>query len=1081
MAPAVTPDRTPFGVRLFGARYQTGHSQCAMRPAVCGVPYSRSGSGLLHSVAMRNPSTFASFEKELNRLVEIFERNLAHLKSPGYDEASLRQEFLNPFFRALGWVMENKAGLIPAHREVIAESRTDTGRADYLFRTDRKLRFVCEAKRPVEELPPHAHQAKGYAWTIGVPLAVLSDFEELNIYVIGSEPKKSEPLAGLWKTFGFREYVARARELWDLLARDNVATGSIDRAIESLPKRPLRLGNGQFVIRPDPTQSFDAKFLNFLDSARRSLASDLMRHNDRADLLEGLKLNDAVQCILDRLLFIRISEERGIDMGTKLESLLETWRRQPHRPSQVNEPPAHWGGAGLIAPKGSLWNIIVRHIRALDRRPPSHVPYFNGNLFKHHFSEELVVGDDWLGEFLESICNEYSSYKFGYVAVEILGTIYERFLGKIVRPQGRGSVIEEKPEVRKAGGVYYTPRYIVEYIVEQTVGKLLEGKTPEETLKLRFLDPACGSGSFLLRVFERVCEHWQQWLIDHPNKRKKDWCWVDAKTNTLQLTSRTKRWILRETIYGVDLDPQAVEVTQLSLYLKMLEGETSETLQREQDLFGGTEPILPPLQDNIKCGNSLIASDFSMMAEDLVRVRAFDWPVQFAPIMKAGGFDAVVGNPPWLMAGYYLAPEIDYLQNAYRAATGKFDLYYCFIEKGISLLSGQGEFGMIVPNKLLHTKAAAALRNLLRDQQGLCELLNFGDAQLFEGATNYSSILLVSGSKRESFAYRKTSETLQTGEPVQVKFTELSDSEPWNFAEKDLALVFKKMSHGSSLLESLTWRFGTGTQTGADKILTLTREERQTFEAKLLRPIFRGRDVKRYGVSEDSKLAIFPYEEKEGDFGLLSERKLKEFPKAYRHLVSNRKKLDSRIWFGQTASQLSGAWFGYVYLDKREAFERPHILTPSLSDRANFAVGTGDLFLTGTAGVTSIILEPSIKENLKYILGLLNSRLLALYAVQHSPPFSGGFFKFSAPYLKKLPIRRIDFCKPADKARHDKLVGLVEKMLVLTPKLRAAKTDKERATLQNAVTATDGQIDQLVYELYELTPEEIKLVEEDRK
>ena len=204
---------------------------------------------------MPDGATFDSFQRELARLVDIFGRNLAAYKSAGYDEASLRQEFLNPFFRALGWDIENRAGLIPQRREVVAESRTDTGRADYLFRPEGKPRFVCEAKRPAEELPPHAHQAKGYAWTIGVPLVVLSDFEELNIYIVGGEPKPDEPLVGLWKNYHFTGYVAKARELWDLLARDNVAGGSIDRLIESLPKKPLKLGKGQFVIRPDPTQN----------------------------------------------------------------------------------------------------------------------------------------------------------------------------------------------------------------------------------------------------------------------------------------------------------------------------------------------------------------------------------------------------------------------------------------------------------------------------------------------------------------------------------------------------------------------------------------------------------------------------------------------------------------------------------------------------------------------------------------------------------------------------------------------------------------------------------------------------------
>ncbi|MBI3882416.1 MAG: N-6 DNA methylase [Verrucomicrobia bacterium] len=690
---------------------------------------------------MPTGASFASFEKELNRLVDSFGRRIAELKSSSYVEAQLRDDFLNPFFRALGWDMENRAGLIQSHREVEIESRTDSGRADYLFRPERKARFVCEAKKPAEELHGgFAMQSKRYAWTIGVRLALLSDFEELKVYVVNGNPDKGEPDDGLIRHYNHQEYAAKAREIWDLLARDNVAGGSVERLIASLPAK----------LRPVRTKDFDEEFLVFLDGHRRALASDLIRHNDREDLLEGTKLNEAVQCILDRLLFIRISEARGIDMGTRLQSLLETWKRRhgKEKPGGAREePPAGWGGMGLGAPRDSLWNSIVRHIRALDRRPPSHVPFFNGNLFKEHFSEELVVGDVWLAEFLDRISDENSSYKFGYVAVEILGTIYERFLGKVVRPHGRGAVIEEKPEVRKAGGVYYTPRYIVEYIVEQTVGKLLDGKKPEETLKLRFLDPACGSGSFLLRVFERVCEHWQQWLTDHPDQRKKDWCWLDAKTNTLHLTARTKRRILRETVHGVDLDPQAVEVTQLSLYLKMLEGETTETLEREQDLFGGEEAILPPLQNNIKCGNSLIASDFSMMPEDLVRVHAFDWNVGFNEIMKAGGFDAVVGNPPYVLISPEMFDEqtIEYLRH-YEVAQYKADLFHLFIQKGISLAREKGCFGMIVPNTWLTLQFTDRLRRYIAEKSAISEVVMF-DHLVFEDANVFTALLFVEKQK----------------------------------------------------------------------------------------------------------------------------------------------------------------------------------------------------------------------------------------------------------------------------------------------------------------------------------------------
>ena len=659
-----------------------------------------------------------SFRSELDRLVEQFGRNLSQYKSHVYDEASLRQEFLDPLFRALGWDVENKAGLIPQLREVEIESRTEIAgrkkRADYLFRTDRQDRFVCEAKKPIENLDKrYAFQAKRYSWNKGLILAVLTDFEEMRIYVVGSKPHPEEDLIGLWKKWQFQEYPLVAQEIWDLLARSSVAEGSIEKLVEKLPRKLVAKGRGrqQWLFKPDRTRTIDADFLNFLDEARRELASDLIRQNDRADLLEGTRLNEAVQRILDRLLFLRICEDRDIDTGRPLASILKYWRSNAEdavprhiRPSKflVREDEEAEDVKSGHPPRISLWREVVAHFRALDHRPASQIPFFNGNLFKPHFSEDLVVGEEWLARFLDDIGDEESAYLFNYIPVEILGIIYERFLGKIVRPHGRGVSIEEKPEVRKAGGVYYTPRYIVEYIVAQTVGKLLEDRTLEEALQLRILDPACGSGSFLIHAFEVVSEHCQQWLTDHRDKKKKDWYWVEG--NAVHLTANAKRHILRETIHGVDIDPQAVEVTQLSLYLKMLEGENRATLAQEQELFGSDDALLPPLEDNIKCGNSLIASDFSIVPEDLVRVHAFDWPVQFSAILKAGGFDAVVGNPPWVsLTGKFgndicSADEIAYLITCYHGNTYMPNLYEYFISQGLDLGSCQLMFATSGPS-----------------------------------------------------------------------------------------------------------------------------------------------------------------------------------------------------------------------------------------------------------------------------------------------------------------------------------------------------------------------------------------------
>ncbi|KKK80345.1 hypothetical protein LCGC14_2824410, partial [marine sediment metagenome] len=221
-----------------------------------------------------------------------------------------------------------------------------------------------------------------------------------------------------------------------------------------------------------------------------------------------------------------------------------------------------------------------------------------------------------------------------------------------------------------------------------------------------------------------------------------------------------------------------------------------------------------------------------------------------------------------------------------------------------------------------------------------------------------------------------------------------------------------------------------------------------------------------------------PYSGRGKEFTIHEERTLEsKFPRAYSYLCDNQAALQKRIWFGKNAKELSGQWYGMMYLDSRWAFVSPHLLTPSLSDKSNFSLGDGTLFSTGTAGVTSIVLEDSEQSPL-YVLGVLNSSLLSLYATHHSPVFQGGYYKFSAPYLKPLPIRAIDFDDSRDVARHDQIVELARQMLSLHKRLPTAKTSHAKTVLQRQIDATDRQIDQLVYELYELTDEEIAIVEE---
>lgn len=496
-----------------------------------------------------------------------------------------------------------------------------------------------------------------------------------------------------------------------MLARPSVAAGSIEKLIESLPRKPLKgKARQQWLIKPDRTRAVDAEFLRYLDEQRRELASDIYRHNPASIVTAGDQLNEAVQRVIDRVLFLRICEDRDIDTGRPLARILDDWlENQPDSPLRAKPQPLPnlvrdddeaARRYGAKPPPAPFYQALVRHFQALDRRPATHIPYFNGQLFKPHFSEELKVGDEFLANFIRDLSADDSNYLFSSLPVEILGSVYERFIGKTVRPKGVGITVDEKPEVRKAGGVYYTPRYIVSYIVEQTVGQLLAGKSPKQVEKLRILDPSCGSGSFLIRAYERVMEHHVEWFLAHPDEQRPRLCYRDG-SGDLRLTTALKYQILTNNIYGVDIDGQAVEVTQLSLYLRMLQGETRQTMYAQRD-FLGDNPILPPLEHNIKQGNSLIASDFSLVPEELTQVSAFSWQRQFPASMGCGGFDAVIGNPPWgQKAVEFSAAEKAYLREHYQVGRGILDLFKLFCERALKLTKPDGYWGMILPDIVL--------------------------------------------------------------------------------------------------------------------------------------------------------------------------------------------------------------------------------------------------------------------------------------------------------------------------------------------------------------------------------------------
>jgi hypothetical protein len=643
---------------------------------------------------------------EIVDLIRRFDEHKEAYKSGHYNETQLRREFLDPFFKALGWDVDNAQGLAEQYKDVIHEDSIKIGgntkAPDYCFRIGGTRKFFLEAKRPSvyikEEIPP-AYQLRRYAWSAKLPLSVLSDFEEFAIYDCRVRPEKDDKAATARVFYCTCDQYA---EKWDdiaaIFSKETVLKGSFDKYAATAKGKK-------------GTAAVDAVFLDEIESWREALAKNIALRNPE---LSQRALNYAVQQTIDRVIFLRICEDRGIEPYGHLQALQN--------------------GA-------NVYKRLTEHFRKADERYNSGLFHFRKEDDRAEEPDRLTLGldidDKPLKEIFQNLYYPDSPYEFSVLGADILGSVYEQFLGKVIRlTEGHHAKIEEKPEVKKAGGVYYTPTYIVEYIVKHTVGKLVEGKTPKQVEKLRMLDPACGSGSFLIGAYQFLLDWHRDWYekdgAEKHAKGKQPKLW-QGKGGVWRLTTNERKRILTNNIYGVDIDSQAVEVTKLSLLLKVLEGESDQTLQTQ--LF--YERVLPDLGRNIKCGNSLIGPDFYETAKldflddnDRVRINVFDWKKEFADVMGAGGFDAVIGNPPYIrMEGF---KELkDYLKACYSSHDERSDLYAYFIEKGHRLLAEHGRFGMIVSNKFLRANYGKPLREFLNANAAIERIVDFAGLPYF--------------------------------------------------------------------------------------------------------------------------------------------------------------------------------------------------------------------------------------------------------------------------------------------------------------------------------------------------------------
>jgi hypothetical protein len=598
---------------------------------------------------------------------------------------------------------------------------------------------------------------------------------------------------------------------------------------------------------------------------------------------------------------------------------------------------------------------------------------------------------------------------------------------------GHQAKVEEKPEVRKAGGVYYTPTYIVDYIVKNTVGLLLEGKTPPEAANLKILDPACGSGSFLLGAYQYLLDWHLQWYFGHEPEE-----WSKGKTPAIyqaqggdyRLTTSEKKQILLNNIHGVDIDPQAVEVTKLSLSLKVLEGESQESIGAQLGLF--KERALPDLGKNIKWGNSLIhpgehtSKQLTFVeTDDNFRIVPFDWYYGFPEIMRSGGFDVIIGNPPYVRPHNIPEDIKNMLWAIYSTFVAKSDMYSCFMERGLTLVKPGGLFSFIVPHTWTSLESFTEIRKFIICNARVKKLVQL-PKKVFTDATVETCIFIVEKSAKKPdqeniISVEKLNPDSTATSIRQFSQREIESAYLYNFQlygqNESQSIISRIQEKGRLLSYFVTLAYGFKTADDEQFIHTEKKNE-ESF------PFIRSAGVHRYWIEQPKEYVWYVPEK----------------------MVQNRK----------TARP-----------GEKARFEAEKIVVSRMGKSLVAIYDPGGLYVKDAM----LLLAKEDRPSLKYLLGVINSHLLTYYYQK---------FFITIDVLKNallsLPIVYINFSNPAEKAAHDKMVSLVERMLELHR--RSARTPQEKEMIQREIESTDRAIDALVYKLYGLMEEEIKIIEE---
>lgn len=877
-------------------------------------------------------------KKEVIRLIDKY--NKVTQSGKKYNEEMTKKDFILPLFRALGWDIEDSD-------EVSAEESLLKGAVDYVFLLNKNYKFFVEAKPLGSDLRKYAQQAIAYGVNSSSTWVVLTNFE--SIIIFNCEWREKD----WWKNalFGqldFKDYISNFDKLW-LLSKEGVMSDALDKYASSTGKRV-------------PRTPIDKELLSKLLQYRMKLSKEI----SKIGKYNEIEIDEIVQRMLIRLLFIRNCEDRGFETRYKLLSIVE----------------------GFKTHKRGLSKFLRTVFDYYNDR-------YNGSIFKEAEIDKIKFDEKLLADIIEGLYYTVDNlrYNFNIIPADVMGNLYEQYLGHILKKTPQSAKLKEGKVHRKEQGIYYTPTYIVDYIVRNTLGEILKSKKVDAS-KIRVLDPACGSGSFLVKAFDVLNEHYAK---DKKSYGQKTLAGKD-------ITYSAKERILKNNIFGVDLDKQAAEIARLNLLLRI----------------AAQEQKLPLLEQNIKVGNSL-TDDPAVAGE-----KAFKWEEQFKEIMSEGGFDIVVGNPPYVRI-HEFDEEIKKCFSKYNSATGQYDIYVLFIEKALNLLRDGGLLGFIVSNKFLVSDYGIGLRKVILSSAKIKKVIDISNMKVFKDASVYPIIIILEKTSNKKQLEKHKVTVIQN----VLTENELLENKPINYNQADFSKNKDFIIDITSLNKNIKKKIESRSVRLGD-ITRITRGFRPP--PKNLTSSVPSKNLNRYLIGKDLRDAYNI--DWSGHFVKYDENKIKE------------------------AKPI-------------KIFLQPKIMIRDIGKEFKAVYDYGKYLCLKT-----IYFAYNPKNcDLKYIIGILNSKLMLFYfkskfSVMH---IQGGYLRFRKQFLEQLPIKISN--------NPQELIRLVDKMLSLNKRLNELgdkKTD-ERARIEEEIKKTDAEIDEIVYKIYGITEKEKKIIEDSLK